>query len=512
MSKSVGIDLGTTYSAVAYIDNFGKPMIIKNSDGLTTTPSVVFVDAPTFVVGEVALQSTLSDPDNVVQFAKRYMGMPDYRVQIGGKSYSPEFISSIILRKLVQEAENALGERISSAVITVPAYFTEAQRQATYEAAQLAGLQVMRILNEPTAAALHHGMANRGTDGKVLVYDLGGGTFDVTILEVRSDELTVLSVGGDAQLGGKDFDERIMNYVEDQVLENYGAEMQVDKIVEAELRLKAEAAKRQLSGRNSVPITFKAKRVLDLGDGKTTDTYVPVRVELTREKFESLTADLMSRTELLLNNVLHKASLNWSDISDVLCVGGSSRMPIVRKMLTRVTGRKPLLHDPDECVALGAAIQAGLLDGDDALEPIKVSHVLSHSLGVAAQKEGQIVIDRAIPALTPLPCVQLRDNYTTSVDNQTMVEISIFEGESSDPDAYANGPIGKIELDANPPRPKGQPQISVELRCDENGRIVAVARDLDTGLESRTMISLIATRDQQQAALDSQMHADAVVY
>ena len=510
MSRSIGIDLGTTYSAVAYIDDFGKPMIIKNADGQTTTPSAVYIDTPVYVVGEVALQSTLSDPDRVVQFIKRFMGVPNYRARVGEQSYSPEFISSLILRKLVNEAENALGESISSAVITVPAYFTEAQRQATYEAAQLAGLQVMRIINEPTAAALNYGVTNRGRNSKILVYDLGGGTFDVTVLEVRDDALAVIGVGGDAQLGGKDFDERVMNYVEEQVRENYGEDMQIDNFVEAELRLKAEGAKRQLSGRNSVPITFKAKRVLETERGPV-DTYIPVRVELSREKLESLTDDLLSRTELLLNNVLYKSGLKWSDIDEVLCVGGSSKMPMVREMLTRVTGKKPVMQDPDECVALGAAVQAGLLVGDSALQPIKINHVLSHSLGVATLRDGKTVIDQTIPALTPLPCVHLRDNYTTSVDNQTTLQISIFEGESEDPDAYANGPIGTFELDSSPPRPKGQPQISVEFRCDENGRIVAVARDADTGRESRTLISLSATRGAKESELESQMLAEAII-
>ena len=368
----------------------------------------------------------------------------------------------------------------------------------------------MRIINEPTAAALNYGVTNRGRNSKILVYDLGGGTFDVTVLEVRDDALAVIGVGGDAQLGGKDFDERVMNYVEEQVRENYGEDMQIDNFVEAELRLKAEGAKRQLSGRNTVPITFKAKRVLETERGPV-DTYIPVRVELSREKLESLTDDLLSRTELLLNNVLYKSGLKWSDIDEVLCVGGSSKMPMVREMLTRVTGKKPVMQDPDECVALGAAVQAGLLVGDSALQPIKINHVLSHSLGVATVRDGKTVIDQTIPALTPLPCVHLRDNYTTSVDNQTTLQISIFEGESEDPDAYANGPIGTFELDSSPPRPKGQPQISVEFRCDENGRIVAVARDADTGRESRTLISLSATRGAKESELESQMLAEAII-
>lgn len=510
MGRAVGIDLGTTYTAVACVDEYGKPMVIKNTDGQTTTPSAIFVDPPNYVVGEVALQSTMTDPGRVVQFVKRFMGIKDYRVQIGGQGFSPEFLSSIILRKVVQEAQDVLGEPVTSAVITVPAYFAEAQRHATYEAGQLAGLNVLRIINEPTAAALSYGISRRGQMRNILVYDLGGGTFDVTILAIDSDSLNVLAVGGDPHLGGKDWDDRIMNFIEEELKEKFGYEMEPDASLEAELRLKAEAAKRQLTGRPSVPITFKAKRTISAGAG-TMETFIPVRVELTREKFEEITADLLARTELLLENVLNQGKMGWDDISETLCVGGSSRMPMVRDLLTRASGRRPLLHDPDECVAKGAALQAALLSKDETVEEVNVGHVLPHSLGVATLKDGQSIIDHVVPSLTPLPCSQVRHGYTTTMDNQNLVQVRIYEGESPDPDSYSAGPIGVFNLDVNPPRPKGQPQISVEFRCDENGRIIALARDLDTGKESRTMISMSGERNDNEVEEEAMLMSQAII-
>jgi molecular chaperone DnaK len=492
------------------VDEYGKPMVVKNSDGQPTTPSVVFIDPPSYVVGDVALQSTMTDPDKVVQFIKRFMGVADYRVNIGEYAFSPEFISSIVLRKLVQEAEESLGETITSTVITVPAYFTEAQRHATYEAGILAGLNVLRIINEPTAAALSYGISRRGRPRNILVYDLGGGTFDVTILAVDNDSLNVIAIGGDPHLGGKDFDDRIMNFIEDELKEKFGYEMEPDPHLEAELRLKAEAAKRQLSGRPSVPITFKAKRTVSTGSGNM-ETFIPVRVELSREQFESMTSDLIARTELLLESVLNQAGVSWDDISETLCVGGSSRMPMVRDMLTRLSGRRPLLHDPDECVAKGAALQAALLTQDETVEEVNVGHVLAHSLGVATAKNGKTQIDHIIPALTPLPCSQVRDGYTTTLDNQNTVQVRIYEGESPDPDAYPNGPIGVFNLDVSPPRPKGQPNISVEFRCDENGRIIAIARDRDTGKESRTLISLKGERSDIEVEEEAHLLSQAII-
>jgi molecular chaperone DnaK len=510
VGRAVGIDLGTTYTAVAYVDEYGKPVVLKNSDGQTTTPSAVFFDPPNYVVGEVALQSTLTDPDRVVQFVKRFMGVKEHRIHVAGEAYSPEFVSSLILRKVVQEAQDEMGEPVTQAVITVPAYFTESQRHATYEAGQMAGLQVLRIINEPTAAALAYGISRRGKRRNILVYDLGGGTFDVTILAIDNDSLNVIAVGGDPHLGGKDFDDRIMNFIEDELREKYGFEMDTDASLEAELRLKAEAAKRQLTARQSVPITLKVKRSIGTGTG-TMDTFIPVRVELTREVYEQFTADLLTRTELLLENVMAQANMSWSDISETLCVGGSSRMPMVREMLTRLSGRRPLLHDPDECVAKGAALQAALIAKDDTVAEVNVGHVLAHSLGVATVKDGRTVIEHVIPSLTPLPCAQSRDGYTTTFDNQSIVQIRVYEGESTDPAAYANGPIGVFNLDVSPPRPKGQPKITVEFRCDENGRITALARDRDTGKESRSLIALTGARNENEVENEAALLSSAVI-
>lgn len=513
MGRAVGIDLGTTFSAVAVVDDFGKPVVLKNADGQSTTPSVVFFDPPNYVVGETALQSTISDSDHVVQFIKRFIGQPNYRVHIGDRSYSPEFVSALILRKIVQDAQMELGDEITRVVITVPAYFTEMQRHATYEAGQLAGLQVMRIINEPTAAALAYGI-NRVASGhtkerKCLVYDLGGGTFDVTILSVGGDQLNVLSIGGDHRLGGKDWDDRIIAYIEEHVKLQHNVDIGEDNDLIAELRLKATAAKRQLSGRTSVPISIKVPTKDE--DGTPTGTALPVKIEITRDTFNRITADLLGRTEMLLRAVMDKADMQWKDIDDVLLVGGSSRMPMVGEMIERVSGKKPTLHDPDECVAKGAALQAALLDKDENVPQVSVGHVLAHSLGVAVMANGQPTIDHIIPSLSPLPCTQVRHGYTTTVDNQTFVQIRVYEGESNDPESYGKGPIGVFELDTTPPRPKGRPNLSVAFRCDENGRIMAVAKDRDTGRESRMTITLQGSRSTAEASEEAELMASAMI-
>jgi len=504
MGRAVGIDLGTTYSAVSVIDDYGKPVIVKNAEGQLTTPSAVFFDPPSYAVGQTALQSTITDPDCVVQFVKRFMGQPGYRVHIQGQDYSPEFVSALILKKIVQDASSELGEIVDTAVITVPAYFTENQRHATLEAGQLAGLTVLRIINEPTAAALSYGM-NRRAKGRFLVYDLGGGTFDVTIVEVGEDDINVLSIGGDSRLGGKDFDDRIMNYIEGEIEERHKVDIGDSAELEAELRLKAEAAKRQLSGRVAVPIAMK---VPGPGDGGQS---IPVKIELSRDSLNAITADLLGRTEMLMESVLAKANLGWNDIDEVLCVGGSSRMPMVAEMLHRVTGKKPLLHDPDECVAKGAALQAALLEKNETVQKMSVGHVLSHSLGVAVVSDGKAIIDHVIPSLSRLPCTQSREGYTTSVDNQPFVEIRVYEGESTDPQSYGKGPIGVFNLDTRPPRPKGRPKITVEFTCDENGRITAHARDVDTGQGNHLTVALRSSRAADEVQEESRLLAEAVV-
>ncbi len=571
MGRALGIDLGTTYTAVAVVDEHGKAVIVNNMEGQATTPSVVYVDHPHYIVGDVALQSTLTEPENVVQFIKRSMGLPDFRVHIGERAFSPEFISSVILRKVVQEAADALREPIDGVVITVPAYFSEAQRQATYEAGQLDGLSVLRIINEPTAAALSYGLAQAqslpsvlapkgreityrgqkiaapaaaqsasgsasgpreityrgrkmvvgqpnitrveksqpsGEPRKILVYDLGGGTFDVTVLNIGGESLDVVAVGGESHLGGKDWDDTIMNWIEAEFESKHGVALDPDASLEAELRLKAEAAKRQLTARPNVPINFKARVRLP---GKESDSIVPVRIELTREKFEFLTASLLSRTRMCLESVLERGQLRWGDIAEILCVGGSSRMPMVREMLSKLSGKSPLLHDPDECVAKGAALQAAMLSQGGVLGTMQVNHVLPHTLGVATLRQNEAVVEAVVPALTPLPCSNAREEFTTTMDDQTQVSVQVYEGEAADPSAYPAGPIGVFHLDTTPPRPRGVPKISVEFRCDENGRIVAVARDQDTGKESRAFIHLGSSRTDEETRIEADWLSQAVV-
>ncbi len=514
MSRAIGIDLGTTYTAVACVDEYGKPVVLKNTDGQTTTPSVVFFDPPNYVVGEVALQSTLTDPDRVVQFVKRFMGVKDHRIHVAGQSYSPEFVSSLILRKVVQEAQEELGETITQAVITVPAYFTEAQRHATYEAGQMAGLQVLRIINEPTAAALSYGVSHKGKPSRVLVYDLGGGTFDVTILCVENDNFDVISVGGDTNLGGKDFDDRLMNYVEEQTRAKLGEEIAWDEIVEAEVRFKCEAAKRALSNRKSTSISFKIKCGSAAGDDATpTQTMEPIRLEITRETFEQLCADMIERTHRVLERVLADADLIWSDIDDVLCVGGSSQMPMVQAMMQRVSGRKAHLYDVDECVAKGAAIQAAVLSQkavDGLGETPQIVHVLPHALGVAIVKAGKTLIEPLVPALSPLPYRCERRGYSTVLEDQTATQVRIYEGDSRKVEDYVS-PIGVFNLDMKPIRPVGRARINVEFRCDENGRVIVMARDQDTGREGRTILSVMGARSNEEAERERKLLAQASV-
>ncbi len=504
---AVGIDLGTTYTAVACVDEYGKPVVLKNSDGQTTLPSAVFFDPPNYVVGKVAIQSTLTDPDRVVQFVKRFMGVKDHRIHILGESYTPEFISSLILRKAVQEAQDFLGEPVTAAVITVPAYFTEAQRHATYEAGQLAGLNVLRIINEPTAAALAYGMSKRGRKRNILVYDLGGGTFDVTVLAVSDEVYDVVAVGGNTQLGGKDFDDVLMNHLEGRINEQLQG-VEWDEMLEAELRMKAEAAKRTLSSRPLTTVTIKVKQ-WDDGQEKIT----PLRIDLTRDDFEEMTRPLLEETQRVLEAVLQNSGLAWDDIEELLCVGGSAQMPMVRAMLIRLTGRDPLLYEPDECVAKGAALQAALIcAGKIAGVPhdVQIVHALPHALGVAIVGKGRTSIEAIVPALSPLPVRRERQGFTTIMDDQDAVQVRIYEGDSTEMESYKE-PVGFFNLSVNPPRPKGRVRIDVEFRCDENGRVVVVARDRDTGRENRTILSLNGVKTNEEAAHEQELMAQAVV-
>ena len=319
------------------------------------------------------------------------------------------------------------------------------------------------------------------------------------------NDFDVLSVGGDHRLGGKDFDDRIVSYVIERIKAEHGVDVTGDPEIEAELRLKSEGAKRQLTGRQMVPISLKVPD--PTGGGRA----IPVKIEVSRDAFEHAASDLISRTEMLLEAVLAKADLEWSNIDEVLCVGGSSRMPVVSKMLERLAGKKPLLHDPDECVAKGAALQAAMLTSDATLPDINVGHVLAHSLGVAVMSGGKPVIDHIVPSLTRLPTMQRREGYTTTTDSQTVVQIRIYEGESADPQSYGKGPIGVFNLDTTPARPKGQPKLSLEFRCDENGRITALAKDSDTGRENYLTIALAGQRSETEVSGEAQLMSEASV-
>lgn len=483
MGRVLGIDLGTSNTAVACLEN-GDPVVIKNAEGTSTTPSVIFSEPPHFVVGEVAVNALVSDPERVVQFTKRYIGK-DRKFHIDGQEYSPEFFAAVTLRKVVNDARDALGEEIDGVVITVPAYFGEAQRQATYAAGRIAGLNVLRLINEPTAAALAYGISHRNEPGYILVYDLGGGTFDVTILNSSADALDVVAVGGDPELGGKDFDDALEAHLMREIEAQVEGKVLWDAAGRAELHQRAESLKKQLSSRASVIFAYKAR--VETAEG---ERGVPVRFDVARSQFEQMIAPLLVRTEIMLADVMSRAQLHRDDIRHILCVGGSSRVPLVRDMLERLFGRRPLLHDPDECVAKGAAIQAAILakEAPLALQETRVSHVLPRSLGVAAMRDGKTIVDHVLPGMTPLPCAQVRHGYTTSVDFQSSVQVPIYEGDSTDVAAYGAGPIGSLRLEIDPPRRRGQPNISVRFQCDANGLIIAEARDLDTGRESRTTL------------------------
>ena len=506
MGCVLGIDLGTSNTVVAHLEG-SVPVVIKNSAGSVTTESMIFCDPPHFAVGDVAVNSLATDPDRVAQFTKRSIGKSTL-LRIGGREYSAEFFASIILKKVVRDACDALGEEADGVVITVPAYFGEAQRQATFAAARLAGLKVLRLINEPTAAALAYGITHRDEPGYVLVYDLGGGTFDVTILEITSDALAVIAIGGDPNLGGKDLDDALMRKLKREIKERVEGEPLWDAASEADLWQRTEALKKQLSSRSSA--TFAYKVCVQTEDG---ERGVPVRFEMTREKFEQIIAPLLVRTEIILTQVIAQSGLHPDKIRHILCVGGSSRIPLVRDMLERLFGRRPLLHEPDECVAKGAAIQAAML-GENATAEIKktrVSHVLPRSLGVAAVRDGKAIVDQVLPGLTPLPCMQVRHGYTTSVDYQNAVQVPIYEGDSSDIGSYGSGPIGSLRLEINPPRRRGQPNISVRFQCDENGLIIAEARDLDTGRESRTTIVMGDPRHDVLLAGEAMLLSQSVI-
>ena len=473
MSKTIGIDLGTTNSCVAVIEG-GEPVVIANAEGARTTPSVVaFAKNGERMVGQVAKRQAITNPDRTVSSIKREMGS-DYKVSIDGKQYTPQEISAMILQKLKTDAEAYLGETVSSAVITVPAYFTDAQRQATKDAGKIAGLDVKRIINEPTAAALSYGI-DKGDEQKVMVYDLGGGTFDVSIIEMGDGVQEVLATAGNNRLGGDDFDKRIMDWLVSSFKMETGVDLSGDKMAMQRLKEAAEKAKIELSGMTTANINLPFI---------TADATGPKHLDMTlsRAKFNELTSDLVEKTMGPVRQALSDSGLSINDINKVLMVGGSSRIPAVQEAVKNFIGKEPFKGiNPDECVAIGAALQAGVLGGE--VEGLLLLDVTPLSLGVETMGG---VMTKVIERNTTIP-TKKSQIFSTAADGQTQVEVNVLQGEREF--ARDNKQLGIFKLDGIAPAPRGIPQIEVSFDIDANGIVNVSAKDLGTGKEQHITIS-----------------------
>lgn len=489
MSKIIGIDLGTTNSCVAIMEG-GEATVIPNPEGARTTPSVVgFAKDGERLVGQVAKRQAVANASRTVSSIKRHMGS-DYKVTIDGKAYSPQEISAMILTKLKQDAEAYLGEKVTQAVITVPAYFTDSQRQATKDAGKIAGLEVLRIINEPTAAALAYGLDKGDNKGqKVLIYDLGGGTFDVSILEIEDGVFEVLATSGDNMLGGDDFDKKIMDYIVADFKAKEGIDLSKDNATMQRIKEAAEKAKIELSGVTKTSINLPYITMVD-GVPKHID------MELTKAKFDALTSDLVSKTIIPLKKALADANLSASDLSKVILVGGSTRIPAVVDAVRNITGKEPFKGiNPDECVALGAAIQGGVLAGD--VKDVVLLDVTPLSLGIETMGG---VFTKLIERNTTIPTSKSQI-FSTAANNQTAVDIRVLQGER--PMANDNKELGRFQLDGIPPAPRGIPQIEVTFDIDANGIVNVTAVDKGTGKKQSVTItsSTNLSDDQIDAAV-----------
>ncbi len=466
MAKVIGIDLGTTNSCVAVMEG-GEPVVIANAEGSRTTPSVVaFQKDGSRIVGQVAKRQAVANPDKTVISIKRHMGS-DFKVKIDDKNYSPQEISAMTLSKLKADAEAYLGTKVTDAVITCPAYFTDAQRQATKDAGKIAGLNVLRIINEPTAAALAYGLDKDKENSKVMIYDLGGGTFDVSILEISDGVFEVLATHGNNMLGGDDFDMRIMDYMVEEFKKSHGVDLSKDKMAMQRLKEAAEKAKIELSGMTSTSVSLPFISMTEAGPAH-------LEVDVTRQKFDAITADLVEKTAEPMRQAMKDAGLSFNEIDKVILVGGSTRIPAVVAKVKEITGKEPFKGiNPDECVAVGAAIQGGVLTGE--VKDVLLLDVMPLSLGIETLGN---VFTRLIDRNTTIP-VKKSQVFSTAADNQTSVEIHILQGEREF--CRDNKTMGRFMLTGIAPAPRGIPQIEVTFDVDANGIVHVEAKDMGTG-------------------------------